>query len=232
MPYILGLDPSIRKTGFCVLDTEASDHEYVEMGRLTTFNTDGILVQRLIKQSEQIRAKIKEYSIKFISMEAPIKDSGESEELFALNQFLHRVFLEEELEVIAFPPTRLKKLAVPEGGPGGNRVDKPQMIVACKRQLKLRQNPVDDAADAFWAAFLGKEYWKTVHGGREQEALRPDIREAFFGKKTFKRGVKAGVTLHEGMVYRINEFHFDFAKLKLAKGIYGHGSTEKESTGS
>ena len=114
MPLILGLDASIRKAGFCVVDTDAPPFTIVERGRLYTTVADGIPIQRLLKQQKQIRELLERHSIDFVSMEAPYFGDGESERLYALNQFLHAVFLDRGTFVIAFPPQQLKKLAIPE----------------------------------------------------------------------------------------------------------------------
>jgi Holliday junction resolvasome RuvABC endonuclease subunit len=223
MATLLGLDPSIAKTGFCLLNSKGKDSEFLDMGRLRTNKRDGILVQRLLKQSGQIRELIRSNGVRFLAMEAPVMNSGESEELFALNQFLHKIFLEEGLEVLVFSSSRLKKLACPSGGPAEVGIHKPQMIQECRRMLKMRENPSDDAADAFWTAYLGREFYRNKYEGKAESALRADIREAFFEKKVFKRGPKKGVTEHKGMAYRINEFYYDFRKLKEAKGTYNGG---------
>ena len=104
MAYILGLDPSLAKSGYVVLDTEAPDSEVVEKGKLKTSTSDGILLQRLLKQQDQVREMIRRYDVKFISMEAPYYGGYTAEQLFALNQFLHKVFLDEESFVVSFPP--------------------------------------------------------------------------------------------------------------------------------
>ncbi len=69
MPYILGVDPSLRKLGYVVFDTTKPMTHIVERGLLKT--KTGVLVQRLILQAHQVRKLIKKYDIKFIVSEAP-----------------------------------------------------------------------------------------------------------------------------------------------------------------
>jgi len=69
MALVLGLDLSVRKTGFCVLDTQKPFNHCVEMGRLTTTVNDGLDCQRLYKQAEQIRELIRKYGITCIMKE-------------------------------------------------------------------------------------------------------------------------------------------------------------------
>lgn len=221
MPLILGLDPSIKKAGFCVLDTEAPYDSYVEAGRLRTDGADGILIQRLIKQRKQIGDLMDKYDIKFVSMEAPYLDGNESEHLFALNQFLHEAFLQRGTYVICFPPQQLKHLACP--GLTVNNVHKPQMIEAARELFNLRdRSPSDDEADAMHAANVGKHFWNWHFAHKESDkGLPKNMLEAFSGKHTFTRGMKAGATEYYGLIYRENQLFFDFKLIAERKELYG-----------
>lgn len=221
MNLILGLDPSIKKAGYCVLDTDAPYDSFVERGRLRTSGSDGILVQRLLKQQEQIRGIIDKYDIKFVSMEAPYLDGGESEHLFALNQFIHEVYLEKGSYVICFPPQQMKKLACP--GQKANEVHKPQMIAEAKKRYRLAGKILtDDEADAMHAAHLGKLFYNW-HFTRKlsDKDLHPDMLHAFSGKHTFTKGLKKGATEYTGLIYRENELFYDFKRIAERKEHYG-----------
>ena len=213
MPLILGLDASIKKSGFSILDTDAPDYELVDRGRLRTSRSDGILIQRLIKQYEQIKELMDRYSIDFVSMEAPYFGGDESEHLFALNQFIHKLYLERGTFVICFPPQQMKKLAIPEKSV--NDVHKVQMTAAAKDKFNLHGHVLtDDEADAIWAGHLGKLFYnwhftKTL----PEEKLHPLVRKAFCGTHTYVKGAKAGSTDRTGMIYRENELFFDFKKI-------------------
>lgn len=221
MPVILGLDPSIKKSGYCLLDTDAPFDAFMEKGRLKTSGCDGILVQRLLLQEQRIKDLIVKNNVAMVSMEAPYFGGKESEKLFALNQFLHRVFLELGTYVIVFPPQQLKKLAVP--GKKVTDIAKPQMIAEAKKRYHLQGRILpDDEADAMHAAHLGKLFYKWhFEKSLGLGALHPFVQEAFAGKKTFTKGDKAGITEYYGLIYRELELFFDFKRIAERAQEYG-----------
>lgn len=221
MSLILGLDPSIKKSGFCVLDTEKPYGHFVDRGRLRTSAMDGILVQKLIKQQGQIRDTMEKYDIKFVSMEAPYFGGGEAEHLFALNQFIHEVFLERGTYVICFPPQQLKKLACP--GQKADKVHKSHMIAEAKKRYGLAGKILtDDEADALHAGHLGKCFFNWFFEKKlGDKDLHPDMLHAFAGKHLYTRGVKKGVVDYTGLIYRENELFFDFKRIAERRAEYG-----------
>jgi Holliday junction resolvasome RuvABC endonuclease subunit len=225
MAKIVGLDPSIKKAGFCVLDTDMPDDHFLERGRLTTSTKDGILVERLILQQLQVRTLLERDDIKFVSMEAPYFGGDESEHLFALNQYLHKVFLDLEIFVICFPPQQLKKLAVP--GKSVNDIHKPQMVGKVKDLFNLHGQVVtDDEADAMHAGRLGKLFYQWYFEKKIKDSDLPeDVYKVFAGTHTYTRGPKKGITIREGLIYRENELFFDFKKVS-ERGEKYHGRKE------
>lgn len=214
MAYILGLDPSLSKAGYVVLDTTASDSDVVERGLLKTSTTDGITILRLIKQQNQIRGLIQKYDIKFVSMEAPYYGGWTAEILFALNQFIHNVFLDLGIYVVAFPPQQLKKLVFPDGNV--TDIHKPEMIDKAKTALGLHGKILaEDVADAYWAGIFGKKFYKRYI---IEEFTDGDLNSyelnVFSGKHTYTRGAKKGITDYTGIIYRENELFWDFEKIK------------------
>ena len=226
MPMILGLDPSLQKTGYVVLDTDAPESEVVERGLLKTSPKEGITVQRLIIQSENVAAMISKYDIKFIGMEAPFFGAGSTEVLFALNQFLHRVFLETNAFVVCFPPQMLKKLVFPDISVAG--VHKPHMIDKAKTALGLQgKRLAEDVADAYWAGTFGKRYYQWhISKSLSTDDLGEYEKHTFCGKHTYTRGPKKGITDLTGIVYRENELFFDFKSIKR-RASERHAEKEK-----
>lgn len=214
MPYILGLDPSVQKAGYVVLDTAKADDVVEEKGLLKTSRADGILVQRLIKQAQQIAEKIEHYDISFIAMEAPFFGSNSTEMLYALNQFIHRVFLEHDNYVVCFPPQMLKKLVFPETSVA--KVRKPHMIDRAKTALHLHgKRLAEDVADAYWAGYFGKRYYRWFFEKvLSEDELGDYERHTFCGQHTFTRGARKGVTEYTGIIYRENDLFYDFKAIK------------------
>lgn len=241
MAIILGLDVSERKTGFCVLDTDAPFCEFVDKGRLYTTRSDGFVTLRLIKQQRQIKELMEKYSVEFVSMEAPYFEGRESEMLFAMNQFLHQVFYEKRTYVVAFAPQQLKSLSIPNRDPK-TEIGKAQMVLVAQEKFNLEGEVLtDDEADAMLVGYLGKIFyqWKfekkisneelegignvlypeagnkksVIINQEYSESLGPKIFKAFAGKHTYSRGVKAGTTEFKGIVYRENELFWDYKKI-------------------
>lgn len=215
MSLIMGLDPSIRKAGYCILDTEAPYSTFVQRGRLYTTDNDGILIQRLLKQKQQISDKMEEFSIDFVSMEAPFFGGGESEHLFALNQFIHEVFLRRGTFVICFPPQQMKALAMPNRKITAGEIGKNHMIFDAQGYYNLEGITLtDDEADALHAGRLGKFFYNWHFEKKlTDKDLEPKMLKAFKGKHTFTRGVKKGLSEYDGMIFRENELFFDFKKI-------------------
>ena len=232
MPYILGLDPSLSKTGFVVLNTDRPDSEVEEKGLLKTSTSDGILVQRLIKQRGQIESVIVSYKISFVGMEAPFFGANYTEVLFALNQFIHSMYLEHNMYVVCFPPQMLKKLVFPNRSVA--EIHKPHMIDRAKDSLNLHgRHLAEDVADAYWAGVYGKRFYKWhIEKKLKGEELGKYEREAFFGQHTYSRGSRKGVTEYKGIIYRANELFFDFEAIKrrLKDAKKGSKKSSKKSS--
>lgn len=232
MPLILGLDPSIKKAGYCILDSSAPYDTLVSRGRLKTSGADGILVQKLILQADRIKGLILNNNIAMVSMEAPYFGGNESEHLFALNQFLHRVFIETGAYVLTFPPQQMKVLAVPDKK--AQDISKPQMIGEAKSRYHLQGKPLpDDEADALHAGHLGKLFYNWFFTKKLSDSeLHPRILDAFAGKKTYTKGLRKGTSDYYGLIYRENELFFDFKAIVERKEFYGRkeaGPIESDS---
>jgi len=214
MALILGLDPSLRKAGYVVFDSDKPDSIVEEKGLLKTTSSDGILVQKLIMQASRVGALLEKYNISYVGMEAPFFDGNNTELLFALNQYLHKVFLEHETFVVAFPPSMLKKLTLPDLK--ATEVGKPHMIHKAKDMLNLHGHRLaEDVADAYWAGYFGKRYYKWHFDKTlSDEDLGEYERHTYSGSHTFERGKRKGVTEYTGIIYRENELYYDFKAIK------------------
>jgi Holliday junction resolvasome RuvABC endonuclease subunit len=215
MPYLLGIDPSLRKAGYVVLDINGPDDVVVDKGLLKTSpDLDGILIQRILKQQDQVKKKLLEHDIKVVGMEAPFFGGNEAEHLFALNQFLHEVFLELGTYVVAIPPQQLKKLTIPNLAVP--EITKAHMIDAAKTKLNMHgQKLAEDVADAYWAGYFGKRFYKFfILKTLKEEDLGSYEREVFCGKHEYTRGAKKGSIDYNGYIYRENEMFYDFEKVK------------------
>lgn len=214
MAYMLGLDASLKKSGYVVIPIEGPDTEIAEKGLLRTSPIDGITILRLLKQQKQVKEVVEKYDIRFIGMEAPFFMGNETEKLFALNQFLHALFLEKGLFVVAFPPSMLKKLTRPDLS--ATEVTKAHMIDAAKTALSMHgQRLAEDVADGFWAGWFGRRFYRFfIEKTLNENDLGNYEKEAFCGKHEFKRGAKKGAIDYHGIIYRENDLFFNFEQIK------------------
>jgi Holliday junction resolvasome RuvABC endonuclease subunit len=230
MPYILGLDPSLKKAGFTVLDVDKPDNVVEEKGLLKTSTTDGILVQRLVKQVSQIEGILKKYNISFVGMEAPFFGSNSTEMLFALNQFIHKLYLDLGIYAVCFPPQMLKKLVFPKGNV--SEIDKPHMIDRAKTMLGLHGKTLaEDVADAYWAGIFGKRYynWHIRKILKDEDLGEYEFR-SFKGSHTYVRGARKGDIDFSGIIYRQNELYFDFNEIKRRTNDATQGDTKSRGS--
>ena len=214
MANLLGLDPSLKKAGYVVFDSSQPDSVVVEKGLLKTSSLDGILVQRLVKQAENVGAMLDKYNISYVGMEAPFFNANNTEMLFALNQYLHKVFLDHGTFVVCFPPSMLKKLTFPDLS--ASIVGKPHMIHRAKDMLGLHGHRLaEDVADAYWAGYFGKRFYKWhFEKTLKDEDLGEYECQVFGGSHTLTKGKRKGVTDYTGIVYRENELFYDFTAVK------------------
>jgi Holliday junction resolvasome RuvABC endonuclease subunit len=214
MGFILGLDPSLQKAGYVVLDINKPDNIVEDKGLLKTSTNDGILIQRLIKQISQIENKIKSYDISFVGMEAPFFGAGSTEMLFALNQFIHKLYLDLGIYAVCFPPQMLKKLVFPHESV--SEIHKPHMIDRAKTILELHgKRLAEDVADAYWAGIFGKKYYNWhIRKILTDEDLGDYEYKCFKGSHTFVKGSRKGDIDYSGIIYRENELFFDFKEIK------------------
>ena len=214
MPCILGLDPSLKKAGYVVIDVDKPDNVVEEKGLLKTSTDDGILVQRLVKQASQIQGVLNKYDISFVGMEAPFFGAGSTEILFALNQFIHKLYLDLGIYAVCFPPQMLKKLVFPDGNV--SEIHKPHMIDRAKTMLGLQGKILaEDVADAYWAGIFGKRYYNWhIRKILKDKDLGSYELNSYKGSHTFTKGTRKGDTEYSGIIYRENELFFDFKEIK------------------
>jgi Holliday junction resolvasome RuvABC endonuclease subunit len=214
---IAGLDPSLTHFGWLILDEKApcpreGPGAILKYGVFKTDTKDGLLVQRLIMQRSRLDKFLKETDINFVAMEAPFFAGPSTELLYALNQYMHEIFLNHGTYILYLPPQRLKKYACPNINV--NDITKHHINHQAKSELAMHGKRFSEhISDAYFAGKLGIRYHKWLFQKTLPDAdLAEDEKEIFCGKHTFTRGPKKGITEYNGIIYRENDQFFDYSK--------------------
>ena len=211
---VMGIDPSLTHLGWVLLnEKEQGRKALLNHGTFTTTPSDGLMVQRLIMQRERVKKFLVDNKLKFVSMEAPVLEDFNSELLFALNNYLHEVFLNLGVFVIQIQPMTLKKSAKPLMNP--HDVTKHHMVHQAKTELGMHGKRFSEhVSDAYFAGKMGSRFYQW-HILREitDDDLTESEQHVFCGKHTFTRGVKKGFTEYTGIIYKPNERFWDYSKI-------------------
>jgi len=213
MAQIVGLDPSLTHLAWTVVDSDKSGKDFLlNYGTFKTVPKDGLLVQRLILQRERLKKLLEDSGIRFVSMEAPYWGDASTEILFALNQFIHEIFLNLKVFIVYFQPLVLKKFAVPDRNP--QEIYKPHIVHQAKMELgKEGKRFSEHVADAFFAAKIGSRFYKwAIESSLKDTDLNEQEQHVFCGKHTYVRGDKKGITEYTGIIYKENDQFFDYRK--------------------
>lgn len=232
---IAGFDPSMTHFGWVLLDEikEGKD-ALLDFGVFKTEPSDGLIVQRLITQRERVQRFLEVNQIKFVAMEAPIWQDYSTELLWALNQFLHEVFLNLEIFVIYIQPMSLKKFACPTLNP--LEVSKHHVVHQAKTELdKHGKHFAEHVADAYFLGKIGGYFYRWNFLKTLKDKDLPEYLQSFFcGTHTFTRGVKKGTTEYNGIIYKENDQFFDYTKQKrktitIHKEVYNGTASSTDS---
>lgn len=213
---LVAFDPSLTHLGWVIFDENKVGKESVlEAGVFQTDPSDGYLVQRLIIQRCRVREFLIQKGIKFVVMEAPILSDFNTEKLFALNQFLHEVFLDLGIFVLYIQSATWKKMMFPDMNPVD--VTKHHSSHLAKTELDRHGRRFSEhVADAYHLGKIGHRFYRwfflKLLGDKD---LTPAEWDLFCGKHTFTRGMKKGVTEYYGLIYRENDQYFDFSKREM-----------------
>jgi Holliday junction resolvasome RuvABC endonuclease subunit len=210
---IAAFDPSLTHFGWVLLDeTKDGKESFLNSGTFKTGPSDGLLVHRLILQRERVQKFLLDNKIQFVAMEAPYWMDFSTELLFALNQYVHEVFLNLDMFIFYIQPQSLKKFACPNLKT--NDITKHHMVHQAKTELGLHGKRFSEhVSDAYFAGKLGVLFHKWfIQKTLADEDLSEYLRELFYGKHTFVKGTKKGLTEYNGIIYKENDQFFDYKK--------------------
>lgn len=210
---IAGFDPSITHLGWVIFNENKTGKEAVlEGGVFKTDSSDGLLIQRLIMQREKIKLLLSSRNVTFVAMEAPYWQDWSTELLFALNQHIHEVFLNQRIFVIYIQPLILKKFVLPHMKM--DEITKHHITHEAKKELDMMNKRFSEhVADAYFIGKIGLKFYQWYFMKKFTDSqLSEREKDLFCGKHTFKKGLKKGFTEYKGIIYRENDQFFDYRK--------------------
>ena len=213
---IAAFDPSVTHLGWVIFDENKVGRDAVlEAGVFQTDPSDGYLVQRLIMQQCRVRDFLILKKIKFVVMEAPIWGDYSTELLFALNQFLHEVFLDLSIFLLYIQSSTWKKMMFPDMDP--INVTKHHSSHLAKMELdRMGRRFSEHVADAYHLGKIGHRFYRWFFMKLlTDKDLTPNEWHLFCGKHTYVKGAKKGLTEYTGLIYRENDQFFDYTKQEM-----------------
>lgn len=223
---ILGIDPSLTNTGYCILDTSKNGIDsIVSIGVIQT-PENMLEILRYSYIADSIEKLIKKYKIEYAGSEGPIFGCEQSENLFALYSYIKKTFFKQKINVVYFAPVQLKMLAKQDLN-NKLKMTKLDMINTMLKELNLNKASVDgqritaDMADAFHVAFYASRFWFFYQKLISEKDLNGSEYKAFAYQHIFKRGIKKGKIdpKERGIIFKENELFFRFSDQKQYKKV-------------
>lgn len=241
---LLGLDASLRSSGWAILD---DDYGLVDMGRITTTSTDGLPVERYHFAQKVFEKILKDYKITHVSAEAVVFGKGEQYSqvpaLYAMYITLQLEMLRRAVKTVYFWPSqwyamhyrtdqfkKLERNNLPEEE--RTRIELNQLMFQLKDKNDTREYVAEkvgigktqlssDEADAYVIAYYGKRFFDFEEGRLEEEDLTPKEKEVFLKRRTVRKhkGLELDQPLYleEGTISKKNKAWFDFKGIRRSK---------------
>lgn len=212
--FTLGLDPSLRGFGWCVHDSNAVGRDRViAKGRWKT-TRKSVWVQRYMELRENVGRTLDEYpQIQAVGVESPSYGELFSSGLYGLFLVVNEAIYVRRKDVVYFDPLTVKMLAKEDPAIRKGKMFKSDMVDAAKADAGGGRWNADEA-DAYQVAHSAARFWMLLAGEITDEDLNPSEHQAFVKIHTFTKGVKKGLTVKLGAVYKENQRFFRFSQLE------------------
>jgi crossover junction endodeoxyribonuclease RuvC len=155
---ILGVDPSLRSTGFGVIEAKGSELTPISHGRIK--NPPGLLPSRcLVRIREAVAGLIAEHKPDVLAIEGLVyvQNTKVSLTLGQVRGVAIATAAEHGLAIYEYAPRKVKQAVTGFGAAG-----KSQVAGMVKMMLGLRKPPEPDAADALAVAICHAACWRGV----------------------------------------------------------------------
>jgi hypothetical protein len=165
---------------------------------------------------ESLRKLVLRLGVVRIGVEYPVFDELYSEGMYGLFLFTCEALRSERRDVVFFSPGQIKAHARKVlGRPAKWKMMKPDMVEASKADTGGKGRWNHNEADAYWVAHTAARFWLYFDGLLKDSDLTPPEKKQFSHIHTFKKGKRAGETVHRGILYREDERFFQWSATKL-----------------
>lgn len=156
---ILGVDPSLRSTGYAIVEGDRKKQKVIEFGLIKTRSSES-LEDSLKHIAASIEKVVREYAPDSLAIENVFtaRNSRVALQLGHVRGVVILVCTRCELQIYPYAATRIKETVA-----GYGRASKEQVQHMVARTLGLTEVPPADAADAL-AAALTHFYWYRQEG--------------------------------------------------------------------
>jgi Holliday junction resolvasome RuvABC endonuclease subunit len=203
----LGLDPSLRAFGWTLIDDNAI---VLDKGTLGT-DSDMIFIDRYITLRDQVRGIIQNVKSQYpnekitMGVESPYFNDLFSEGMYGLFLYVNEAIKLELMDVVFLSPLQVKAHAhLFMGRPKGWKMQKTDMIDACKKADPTVKKLNHHQADAYWVARTSQRFWKFVNQDIAVLDLN-DVEKNQFAKLDLN---KMGQVKSKGIMYKEDDRWF------------------------
>lgn len=209
----LGIDPSLTGFGWCIVNSSLLGEERVIARGVFSTASKAIFVWRNMYLRESLGAVIDSYpEIEAIGVESPPFGELWSEGLYGLFLYVNEAIFIRRKDVVYLDPKRVKLMAKMDPSIRKGRMDKSDMVEAAKADTGIKRWNHNEA-DAYIIARSAAGFWQFYRGELAEEDLFPAELQTFLKVHTFTRGVRAGRTVKQGLVFKENDRFFRFSLL-------------------
>ena len=206
---ILGLDPSLRAFGWTLIDENLS---IVDKGLFST-EADVIFVDRYIYLREQLRTLIQSCKEKTdhlqVGIESPIFNDLYSEGMYGLFLYSNEALKLEKMDVVFLTPNQVKAHAHEFlGRPKGWKMQKADMVEACKKANPHVKSINHHQSDAYWVGRIASRFWDAMDGRVEIDALSDLEKKHFTDVDLYIKGAKEGRVKRQGISHKEDDRWF------------------------
>lgn len=209
----LGLDPSLTGFGWLVINPTVLGPERVIDSGVVNTESKQIFVSRYLDLKAVVVYLLDKYpEITSVGVESPPFGEQFSEGLYALFVSINEACYLSRKDVVHFDPTTVKMLVRMDPSVRRGTIDKSDVIEAVKAETGIKKWN-HNAADAYIIARSAAHFYHLLLGLSTPEELTPAEYRAYCRVHTFAKGVNAGKTVKQGILFKENSRFYRFSQI-------------------